>query len=206
MTKSNKCSINPEGIDTLEGAKDPRTGQPPCGRQKRVGKAPATPVPFPLFWIRRRSLGRRLRAGSFIHGRGTLPMSTSQRAPRARALPLLRPLDTPARVTRLTADGHTPAEPLFCMSAATLHRWSSSARLPPEPETSHGWPGHGSHAPKCYVIRAACTTRCAVSVQHAELPSEPFSDFVRHKKAARRSGGSTPHRRLDHAQTQTARA
>lgn len=119
----------------LEGV-SPRHGQPPEGGRKRVEKPPAKLVAFPLFRVH--AVGRSPSAmGWLLHPWARHPSHVHEPAcpTRARALPLLRLLDTPAQVIRLTADGHTPAEPLFCMSAATLHRWSSSARPLPEPET-----------------------------------------------------------------------
>lgn len=173
MTKSNKCSINPEGIDTLEGAKDPRTGQPPCGRQKRVGKAPAMPVPFPLFWIRRRSLGRRLRAPAIIPRCAARPRSC-----RSTPAPIGARTPPPAWYTGAghPADGRRP----HARRGHFLHGLAQSSPFAPVDTSAtragdtHGGPGHGSHAPKCYVIRAACTTRRAVSAQLYGLPSEPF--------------------------------
>lgn len=150
---------------TLEGV-SPRHGQPPRGRRKRVEKAVAKLLPFPLF--RDHAVGRSPSAmGWFLHPWARHPSHVHEPAcpTRVRALPLLRLLGTPAQVIRLTADGHTPAEPPFCMSAATLHRWSSSARLAPEPERSHG--GRATVA----TARKICT--------------------LGSKKAARRSGAST---------------
>lgn len=75
--------------------------------------------------------------GWFLHPWARHPSYVHEPAcpTRVSALPLLRLLGTPVQVIRLTADGHTPAEPLLCMGAATPHRWSPSARLLPEPET-----------------------------------------------------------------------
>ena len=89
--------------------------------------------------------------GAIGHKRARSPSRFTDRAcPPLSGTALLRLLGTPAQINRLTADGHTPAEPLFCMGAATPHRWSPSARPLPEPETSHG--GGATVATAPYVL------------------------------------------------------
>ena len=130
---SNICSLfqRATGIITLEGVQCPRQGQPPEEGKKEAARH----MSRGSFCSRRRSIGRRLRAPEIIR-RCTARPPLLGSVPGGQARPvLLRLLDTPAQVIRLTADSHMPAEPLLCMGAATPHRWSPSARLLPEPET-----------------------------------------------------------------------
>lgn len=135
---------------TLEG-ESPRHGQPPRGRRKRVEKAVAKLLPFPLF--RDHAVGRSPSAmGWLLHSWARHPSHVHEPAcpTRVCALPLLRLLGTPAQVIRLTTDSHMPAERIFCMGRAKPHRCRPSARYHRAGDT-HGGGDTVATSPNMYL-------------------------------------------------------